>query len=240
MGKRGPKIKEYHSRDWTRSLAYCVGLLATDGCLLKDGRHINFTSSDIQLVELFKKLMNLSVKVSYKTSGSSNNRCPQIQFGNIGLYNWLKEVGLTPKKSLTIGPLAIPNKLFMDFARGCFDGDGSIYSYMDPRWANSHMFYISFASASKPFAEWLQDQFIKISGIKGHISTTKHTIKNPLFQLRFAKKESLVLITKMYYNQQVPCLERKREKICNILEKHQNIQSENPRIFLPKTRKIII
>ena len=102
MGKRGPKLRKYGNKDWTGSLAYCVGLIATDGCLLKDGRHINFTSADIQLVELFKKLMNLSVKVSYKTSGSSDSRYPQIQFGNVGLYNWLKEIGHTPKKSLTI------------------------------------------------------------------------------------------------------------------------------------------
>ena len=235
MRKRGPKPREAVAREWTAHLAYCVGLLATDGCLYNDGRHISFVSSDIQLVKLFKDLMKLSNKVGYKVSGSSGRRCPHIQFGNVGLYKWLLGIGLTPRKSLTLGPLKIPKQFFVDFARGCFDGDGTIYSYMDPRWANSHMFYISFASASKTFTEWLQKQLIDIAGINGYITTAKYENKNNMYQLRFAKKESLVLVKKMFYNKRVPCLERKRQKILNILKKHYGVQSENPRIFLSKS-----
>lgn len=235
MGKRGPKPKEIVEKKWNPNLAYCIGLIATDGCLYNDGRHISFVSADIQLVELFKRLMKLSNRIGYKTSGSSGRRCSHIQFGNIEFYNWLIEIGLTPRKSLTLGPLKIPPKYFVDFARGCFDGDGSIYSYMDPRWANSHMFYISYASASKLFVNWFRDQFSSLVGIHGHISVTRN-----MFQLRFAKKESLVLIKKMYYSKQIPCLERKREKIITILKKHRDMQSINPRIFLKKTRKIEI
>ena len=235
MGKRGPKPREAETREWSSSLAYCVGLITTDGCLYKDGRHISFVSSDIQLVELFKKLMNLSVKTAYKISGSSGKKCPHVQFGNVGLYKWLMDIGLTPRKSLTLGPLKIPGEFFIDFVRGCFDGDGTIYSYMDSRWANSHMFYISFASGSKVFLEWLQNQFKTHVKIKGYISV--NNIKNT-YQLKFAKAESIVLISKMYYNKQVPCLERKRNKIANILNTHYYIQLENPRIFLEKTRKL--
>ena len=111
---------------------------------------------------------------------------------------------------------------------------------MDPRWANSHMFYVSFASASRDFTEWLQKQLINIIGIHGHIAIAKHETKHTMYQLRFAKKESLVLIEKMFYNKQVPCLERKRQKIRNILEAHQHIQSENTRIFLKKTSDLQI
>ena len=240
MGKRGPKPREAEAREWTAHLAYCVGLIATDGCLSKDGRHINFTSGDIQLVELFKGLMMLSNKIGYKSSGSSENMCPHIQFGNIGLYKWLMSIGLTPRKSLTLGPLKIPEQFFIDFTRGCFDGDGSIYSYMDPRWANSHMFYVSFSSASKNFTEWFKEQLTNTIGIKGHIAITKHKKKQILYQLRFAKRESLVLISKMYYNKQVPCLERKKQKIRDILEVHSHIQSKNNRIFLKITKEINI
>ena len=60
------------------------------------------------------------------------------------------------------------------------------------------------------------------------------------YQLKYAKCESLVLISKMYYNKRVPCLERKRQKIKNIIKKHRTVQSKNPRIFLKKTAKIEI
>ena len=235
MGKRGPKPRENIEQEWNANLAYCVGLIATDGCLYNDGRHISFVSADIQLVELFRDLLKLSNRIGYKKSSTSERKCPNIQFGNVGFYKWLMKIGMTPRKSLTLGPLNVPSKYFIDFVRGCFDGDGSIYSYMDPRWANSHMFYISFCSASKVFIDWLQNQLSKIAGIGGHISVNKN-----LFQLRFAKAESLVLIRKMYYRRQIPCLERKREKILDILKKHQYIQSTNSRIFLNKTPKIEI
>jgi hypothetical protein len=168
------------------------------------------------------------------------HRDGNIQFGNVGLYNWLTGIGLTPRKSLTLGPIDVPKQYFIDFARGCFDGDGTIYSYMDPRWANSHMFYISYVSASKNFTDWLQNQFKDTINIRGHIVTTKHKTKHTIYQLRFAKKESLVLIKKMYYSKQIPCLERKRNKILDILKKHRHIQSENPRIFLKNTKEINI
>lgn len=235
MGKRGPKPKEFN-RKWDADLAYCVGLIATDGCLYNDGRHISFVSADIQLIELFKNLLQLSNRIGYKAKSSAGNRCPHVQFGNVGFYNWLTRIGLTSKKSLTLGPLNIPDKYFLDFTRGCFDGDGCIYSYMDPRWANSHMFYISFASGSRLFTDWLQTRLRHRLNINGHIS---YANKN-FYQLKYAKQESLVLIQKMYYNHQVPCLERKRQKIIEILKKHRSIQAENPRIFLKKTREIKI
>lgn len=237
MGKRGPKPREAVAREWNPNLAYCVGLLATDGCLYNDGRHISFVSADIQLIDLFKALMKLTNRTAYKTSCLSGRKCPHVQFGNVGLYKWLIKIGLTPHKSLTLGPLNIPREYFIDFTRGCFDGDGTIYSYMDSRWKNSYMFYVSFASASKTFVNWFRREIHNTIGIHGHISTAK---KRSFYQLRFAKAESLVLIKKMYYNKQVPCLQRKLQKIIGVLEKHQHIQLENPRIFLRKTVKIDI
>ena len=41
--------------------------------------------------------------------------------GNLGLVS----LGLTPRKSLTLGALAVPDELFPDFFRGCIDGDSS-------------------------------------------------------------------------------------------------------------------
>ena len=44
---------------WSPDFAYAVGLLTTDGSLSKDGRHISFTSKDLQLAKLFKKCLKL-------------------------------------------------------------------------------------------------------------------------------------------------------------------------------------
>ena len=51
-------------------------------------------------------------------------------------------------------------------------------------------------------------------------------IKNVFFQLKYAKKEALEIIKKMYYNPKVVCLSRKKikiEKALKVEEKQQKL-----------------
>ncbi len=54
----------------------------------------------------------------------------QVQFGDVELYRWLESVGLTQRKSLTLGPIAVPDEFFSDLVRGLLDGDGSILNFV--------------------------------------------------------------------------------------------------------------
>ena len=125
--------------------------------------------------------------------------------------------------------LKIPEKYFFDFLRGCFDGDGCFYSYWDPRWRSSHMFYLEFVSASKKHINWLQDELEKKIGVVGH--TTIAIRKNKYFQLKYAKKESIEIINKMYYNPSVVCLSRKRVKILEALKIEKKQQKLYARVL---------
>lgn len=208
------------STNWSSNLAYIIGLITTDGCLSKDGRHIDFTSKDIQLIRTFKKYLGLRVKIGYKISGYSGKWCPRIQFGDVNFYNFLLEIGLTPAKSKTLNSLKIPEKYFFDFLRGCFDGDGSIYAYWDKRWHSSYMYYSSFVSASPDYLKWLQNQIFYLAKIKGHISKGGRS-----HQLKFAKSESKILFNKIYHSNNIPLLKRKYSKFKNFLNidlKHNN------------------
>src|SRR3989344_1342899 len=219
MGKRGPKPRKIIDTKWRANLAYAIGLLATDGCLSSDGLLIDFTSKDREQLLNFSKCLGVDFLIGDKWSGSSD-RCLRIQFKNRIFYDFLLSLGLTPRKSLTMGKLAIPDKYFFDFLRGCFDGDGCFYSYWDPRWRSSHMFYIEFVSASLDHIEWLRQELKKRTGVFGHITKDGRKIT---YQLKYAKKESLEIIKKMYYNPQVVCLSRKKVKIKKalIIEKMQ-------------------
>ncbi|PIT92750.1 MAG: hypothetical protein COU08_00800 [Candidatus Harrisonbacteria bacterium CG10_big_fil_rev_8_21_14_0_10_42_17] len=151
MGKPGPKPKGNVIIKWSPNFAYVIGLLATDGCLSKNGRHIDFTSKDKEQVETFKQCLGLSSKIGRKKSDSNEaKKYFRIQFSDVLFHRWLVSIGLTPNKSKTISELKIPDKYFFDFLRGCFDGDGSMYAYWDPRWHSSYVFYLQIASAS-PF-----------------------------------------------------------------------------------------
>lgn len=224
MGKHGPAPLGKISKEWTPKLAYAVGLIATNGCLSKDGRHIDFTSQDIQLINLFKICLGLRhIKTGFKLGSFSGKPCPRVQFGDINFYQWLQKLGLTPRKSRTISSIKIPNKFFFDFLRGCFDGDGTIYSFFDKRWRNSFMFYIAFASGSKRFLLWLQEKLSESLNINGHIT---YGMRNT-FQLKYAKEESIVLFRAMFYKANLPCMKRKFLKAHRIFKKHDGIVERN-------------
>ncbi|MEK7390576.1 MAG: LAGLIDADG family homing endonuclease [Patescibacteria group bacterium] len=91
----------------------------------------------------------------------------------------------------------MPDKYFPDFLRGVFDGDGYSYSYWDKRWASSFMFYICFTSASRDFIEWLRRKLQKQLGINGHI--TSQGRNKSCLQLKYAKKEAVIVKKYMYY-----------------------------------------
>jgi hypothetical protein len=143
--------------NWTKKLAYCIGLLLADGHLSKDGRHIDLTSKDIEQLETFKKCLNIHVKIGSKSTGRpGEDRIPRIQFGDVKLYRWLLRIGFVQQKTYTIGSLRIPDHFFSHFLRGFYDGDGCSYSYFDPRWRSSFMFYTSFVAKSEKNIKWLR------------------------------------------------------------------------------------
>ncbi|MBZ9578302.1 LAGLIDADG family homing endonuclease [Patescibacteria group bacterium] len=221
---RGSQKNKNYKIKLTPEFAYAIGLLTTDGNLSKDGRHLEFTSNDIQLVKTFKKCMNLiDVEIGTKTSGSTDKRYPRIQFSNVKLYKWLLKIGLMPNKSKAISKLEIPNKYFFDFLRGCFDGDGTIYSFWDSRWHSSFMFYIAFSSASLNFLKWLQEKIKNLCRLNGSIGSAG----NNTYLLRYAKEESVILFNKMFYSDNIPFLQRKYEKARKIFQININYNEQS-------------
>ena len=216
MAKRGPKPRTKEIT-WSPDIAYGVGLMATDGNLSPDGRHLELTSKDIQQINNLKRCFDIRAKVSTKSGGAlaHGKRYYRIQWGDVTLYNFLLDVGLTPNKSLTLGALKVPDEYFFDFLRGSYDGDGSFYSYFDPRWKSSFMFYFTFLSASQIHILWLQETVERLTNLKGHMTITG--TKCIMYSLKYAKKETLELLKYTYPNPEVMCLERKRLKIVEAL-----------------------
>ena len=205
---------------WSSSLAYSVGLITTDGNLSKDKRHITFTSSDIDLLKTFKKCLNLKTKIARNPSCSiAQKQSFRVQFSNVRFYNWLLKIGVTPNKSLTIGPLKINLKYFRDFLRGHLDGDGSVIHYKDKYLTHikaSYIYdrlFIYFISASAEHLKWLRSQIALVKGLKGSISKTVDFRTNKkgssMYRLKYSTKEAKRLLNWIYYKPNLPKLERK-------------------------------
>src|SRR3989344_3757230 len=100
--------------DWSSNLAYAIGLIASDGNLSSDGRHMSLTSCEEEMVCNFKSALNLKNKIG-KYSGSKDKTYKKyfyIHFGDKVFYQFLNTLGLTPVKSRTIKHVKIPMAYF--------------------------------------------------------------------------------------------------------------------------------
>lgn len=204
------KLADAKKMIWNTNFAYALGLITSDGNLSSDGRHLAFISTDMDLIETFKKCLDLKNRVSLKKSDGysmgNKKKCYVVQFGNVKLYNFLTDIGLGPNKSKTIGSLLIPPAYLADFLRGLIDGDGSIGYFMHPE-SKRKQFRIRITSASRLFLEWLRKRLTMSIGIKGSIEIVPRA-----FQLNYYKDDSKKIVKFMYYSKDVPCLDRKFAK----------------------------
>ena len=98
---RGPHRGELAST-WTPERAYAVGLIATDGNLSRNGRHLTVTSADLDLLEVLRACLTVTARTTRLGPGS---RCYRVQWSDRRLHRWLEGIGLWPAKSRTLGLL---------------------------------------------------------------------------------------------------------------------------------------
>ncbi len=193
---------------WSSDLAYAVGLIVADGCLSSNGRHIDFTSKDLDQILTFQRCLGIThIAIGTKNSGTPNRSAYRVQFGDVVLYEWLVSVGVTPRKSLTIQKVDVPDALFFDFLRGEWDGDGTIYATRDKRWAHAVIVSLGFASGSVSFLQWLRASINARLGTTGHVYQSEHAS-----QLRYGRKDSKKVFEAMFYADNLPHLARKFAK----------------------------
>ena len=197
---------------WSQDIAYSVGLMASDGCLQRDKRHIDLTSIDLEQLDNFSKAMGRNFYVGRKSNGHGD-LAYRIQFSDVAYYDFLTSVGLSPAKSKTIGKLRVPEKFYPDFLRGLFDGDGSTYAYYDPRWRSSYMFYITFCSASIEFIEYIKLSNKILAGVNGGSIRTADRV----YTIAYAKSDSYKIYNYMYYDKGVVSLSRKKNKLLSYM-----------------------
>jgi len=207
------------NQTWSPEVAYAVGLIATDGNLSSDGRHINLTSSDKQQLRNFQRCLRITTKLSSNPPGSfTRNPSYRVQFGSRQLYQWLQSIGLTPRKTGSLGTLKVPQVFFPDFLRGVIDGDGSIVLYTDRynvykgTYYEYLRLYVTIASSSYKFLHWIQQTLRQRLSVRGSLlqQPPRPWATKPSWKLRFAKHDSLKILRWIYYDDRISCLTRKR------------------------------
>ncbi|MDO8482516.1 MAG: LAGLIDADG family homing endonuclease [bacterium] len=185
------------STEWSSGLAYAVGIIATDGNLSPDSRHVNITSKDKQILLNCKKCLGLENKIGRKSrAGFSEKKYYVLQFGDKNFYEFLNHIGLTAAKSKTIGCVNVPSTYFKDFLRGCIDGDGSISVAVHPQ-SRRPQLRIRICSASITFLQFLKKEILKMAAVKGGWI---YTSPKKIYTLSFGKTDSIIILNLLYYS----------------------------------------
>ncbi|MDP9245216.1 MAG: hypothetical protein M3O64_01060 [Chloroflexota bacterium] len=219
--RKGPTT----STEWTPVLAYAVGLLATDGCQT-DGRHLAFPSADRDLVEILLRCLGKTNKIS-EVRTRRGGLIYKTQIGDVRLCKWLLTVGVTPRKSLTLGPLNVPDEYILECARGLMDGDGGITNFTHAATKKTYPDYryerivVGFNSASRAHLDWLREKLHPFADAPGWLGVTAATTERHEFvTLRYGKTDGLRLLPFLYRDATVPRLERKYRIWQSYLERH--------------------
>lgn len=194
--------------------AYVTGILASDGNISRDGRHIKFISKDREIIEICRKIVSPNSKISMQSrSNEKSKKYFVLQFSNRKLVKFYNSIGIFAAKSKSIHQITLIAGTFQDFLRGVFDGDGSISIYNN-KLSRQKQAKIRFYSASKQFLNWLQSTINTCTMIQGG----SISFGARCYALTYGKKDAGKIIKFMYYSDDLPCLSRKKEVCGRVVE----------------------
>ncbi len=199
-------------KTWSKDMVYILGFLFADGTITitKRGTHyIAFHSTDQALLRSIVKVMHATQKISRRSERSGY--VYRLQIGSKEMVDDLITRGLVVGKARQMRLPQIPKRLFGDFVRGYFDGDGNVWygAFHTKRKSKSTTISAAFTSASHAFLFDLQRELQKV-GISGG-SLYELTVKN-CSRLSFGKADSLKLYEIMYNTGASDILYLKRKK----------------------------
>jgi hypothetical protein len=124
---------------WTAEMAYVVGFIAADGCILEDTKYrtckyldITLNNRDYNLLNNIKDMMESTHPIHIRPCGDSK-KC-SLMIHCTDLCDDLIRLGITPRKSLTLRWIEqCPCYLIPHLVRGYLDGDGCISITHDKR-----------------------------------------------------------------------------------------------------------
>lgn len=183
-------INENFFSKWSPGMAYVLGLIATDGCVSRSGA-VSLCINDKELLEKVKNIMGSAHTIKYY---GHQEGLYSLNFSRQKLCADLNRLGVYPNKSLTIRFPDVPDAFLIDFIRGVFDGDGSVF--FEKRSPKLPL-RASFISSSKDFIETLERKLHTLGLPKRAIY--QHKTKNTVsYMIRYAHADSIILFNILY------------------------------------------
>jgi len=223
------EVDENFFSSWSNGMAWVLGLIYTDGNLDKKFTYIRIGQKEPELLEKIKKLLKCDKKLHYRKrkvyKRAVSGELYTLQIYNQQIYDDLIRIGLTPDKSLTINFPDIPMEHVRHFIRGCWDGDGSVYSQ------GVSDFRAKFTSGSLKFIEGMVDELNKAGFKQRKIFTVMR--KNPSYYFQVLKNECIKFYHYLYDDVQPELYLERKHKVFEdhfgvLLKKNNFVQAHFP------------
>lgn len=176
----------------TKEMAYCIGLLLTDGYISekKDSVCIGIDLTDLNAIKLVSTVLQSKI-ITIKPKNPNHLIKYRVTIFGKQFLKDLSRLGIIPRKTFTTpGPnLNSEEKVFLKYIiRGIIDGDGWIRK-------DGKEFFIS--TASENFAKWCLDSLEELGFKNLKIKFYKNDY-NGYYLIRNASKENIKILKSIY------------------------------------------
>jgi hypothetical protein len=210
-------------------MAYILGFILSDGCIVKPKRKNHSDSlkfgvhfKDVDILEKIKR----SLKSGHKISRSSD--AFHLSIASQVIVNDLKNLGVTYRKSLSEHVPKVPKVFTRDFIRGFVDGDGSIK--IDKSDYPNLAIY-----GGEKIIKFIRDHFLKSFDIYSKIlKLTSNKQGKYLYQISYRCNSAQTLLNYLYKDSKLS-LDRKY----NMVKKCLLINIKHKKNYTERELKII-
>lgn len=213
--------KDYFKHIDEPNKAYWLGFIQADGCIYKQDStlrfQMNLSSKDAGHLEKLREAIEATYPVKEKIVRLKGKEysSSQIRIDSKEFCINLMENGIDIKKSLNSNFPDLPSELMPHYIRGFFDGDGGMK--FDKRGSNTRT-RINF-TGGKDFLEKLKDYFDSIGVIASKKAIEKNS-RSEAHMLSYSSKDNNIKIYQHLYNSAEIYLDRKFEKINEMLDRY--------------------
>lgn len=199
-------------------MAYILGLLASDGCVSKKENlvAIQLLSEDKEILEKISKVTQNTRPLETYIRKTTNHEISSFRVWSKAWKDDLSHYNIVPQKTFILKPPTFLNdKYIIDYIRGYFDGDGTVYQLK-----KKNKVIVEITGASKEVIEWIRDKLINQYNVLANILGSEILLNGTrMYKIKICSKVEILKLYNLFYHPNTSLyLSRKKNKFESLLK----------------------
>lgn len=209
-------INDDYFKTQSHDMAYILGLLAADGNVSKKENQISLSliAEDKELLEQINRKLCNSRPIKEYTISTEPQRKPmaKLQFWSKTIKDDLAVYSIVPQKTNKLKPpFFLKEEYWIDYIRGYFDGDGSVYT------VGENTIGFNIVGVSKEMIEWIRQVLANKYNITNNGLYTEQNKDKQIIYKTVYYGNKLRQIYDIFYNSNSLYMKRKKDKFLALL-----------------------